>query len=49
MAADGDFLNFEITWEDVERVFSHLSGDPTVSSEVSTLFVEHQALTNKLS
>jgi hypothetical protein len=34
----GDFLNYDITWEDVERVFKQLHDDPVVSSEMHSLF-----------
>jgi hypothetical protein len=43
--AGGDFLNYGITWDDAERVFTELSGEPTVAQEASEVF----SLLNKMS
>jgi hypothetical protein len=43
--AGGDFLNYSITWDDAERVFTELSGDPTVAQETAEVF----SLLNKMS
>ena len=42
--AGGDFLNYDITWDDTERVFTELSNDKSVSREISELFALHQSL-----
>jgi hypothetical protein len=42
--AGGDFLNYDITWDDAERVFAELSHDGSVSSDVSGLFLLHESL-----
>jgi hypothetical protein len=41
----GDFLNYGITWDDAERVFTQLSGEPTVAQETLEVF----SLLNKMS
>jgi hypothetical protein len=41
----GDFLNYGITWDEAERVFTELSGEPTVAQETSEVF----SLLNKMS
>jgi hypothetical protein len=33
----GNFLNFDITWDDAERVFSELSSDPPVKEETENI------------
>jgi hypothetical protein len=38
VVAGGDFLNYDITWEDAERVLGALSRDGPLSSRVSDLF-----------
>jgi pimeloyl-ACP methyl ester carboxylesterase len=43
--AGGDFVNYGITWDDAERVFTELSGEPTVAQEASEVF----SLLNKMS
>jgi hypothetical protein len=43
--AGGGFLNYSITWDDAERVFTELSGDPTVAQETAEVF----SLLNKMS
>jgi hypothetical protein len=41
----GDFLNYGITWDDAEGVFTQLSGEPTVAQETLEVF----SLLNKMS
>ncbi|TKB64811.1 MAG: alpha/beta hydrolase [Nitrospira sp.] len=41
--AAGDFLNYEITWDDAERVFIKLSNEPSVSHEFSEVFALHKS------
>jgi hypothetical protein len=36
--AGGNFLNYSITWDEAERVFTQLSGGPTVAQETSEVF-----------
>ena len=36
--AGGNFLNYGITWDEAERVFTQLSGEPTVAHETSEVF-----------
>lgn len=40
----GDFLNYDITWDDAERVFLHLSGEAAISTAVAELFFLHRSL-----
>jgi len=47
--AGGDFLNYDITWDDAERVFVELSSNKPVSSEVADLFILHEKLIQDLS
>jgi hypothetical protein len=37
--AAGDFLNYGITWDDAERVFSELKNDPAIAQETATVSV----------
>jgi pimeloyl-ACP methyl ester carboxylesterase len=37
VTAQGDFLNYDITWDDAERVFTEVSGDPLVAKQTSAL------------
>jgi hypothetical protein len=46
--AGGNFLNYDITWSDAERVFTELSTDAVLSSELSRLFFVHEGLTQNL-
>jgi hypothetical protein len=39
-----DFLNYGITWEDAERVFTQLSAEAMISSDVFELFRFHASL-----
>ena len=48
IVAGGDFLNYSITWDEAERVFTLLSGEPTVSSEVAELFALHGRMSKEL-
>jgi hypothetical protein len=38
VVSGGNFLNYDITWEDSERVFAELSKEPSLSREFSNLF-----------
>lgn len=40
----GDFLNYDITWDDAERVFTQLSNEPAVAHHFSDLFARYQSL-----
>ena len=40
----GDFLNYGITWDEAEGVFTQLSSEAVVSSAASGLFLLHQHL-----
>ena len=44
----GDFLNYGITWEEVEQVFKQLNDDSEMSLEMSSLFQIHQGLCETL-
>lgn len=44
----GDFLNYDITWEDAERVFARLNDDSNLASEMSGLLQAHQRLCDTL-
>lgn len=44
----GEFLNYSITWDDAERVFTRLSIDQAVSSAVSELFRVHPELSERV-
>lgn len=46
--AGGDFLNYGITWDDAERVFTQLSAEAVVCSEVSGLFLSHKRLSQQM-
>lgn len=48
IVAGGNFLNYGITWDDAERVFTMLSGDEAISLAVSQLFVMHESLIQSL-
>lgn len=45
----GNFLNYGITWDDAERVFSQLSADTAISARVLGLFELHESLSQSLS
>jgi hypothetical protein len=47
--AGGNFLNYDITWDDAERVFTELSNEESVYFEVSELFAMHEGLNQALS
>jgi len=47
--AEGDFLNYSITWDEAERVFAELSCEESVSSGVAELFLLHERLIQDLS
>lgn len=47
--ARGDFLNYDITWDDAERVFTELFNEGSVSCDVSELFALHESLNQTLS
>jgi hypothetical protein len=44
----GDFLNYDITWEDAERVFQLLSADNEVATSMSGLLSAHGGFCEKL-
>jgi hypothetical protein len=44
IVSGGSFLNYDITWEDAERVFTELAGDAAVFSEISNLYALHTRL-----
>ena len=44
----GNFLNYEITWDDAEEAFARLSTEDGVSSEMAKLFVSHDQLSRDL-
>jgi hypothetical protein len=44
--ADGDFLNYSITWDDAERVFSELSRNQSVKDKFGELLASYQRLLN---
>ncbi len=46
--AGGNFLNYDITWDDAERVFGELLQDAALSSGVSSLFGLHKRLGDTL-
>jgi hypothetical protein len=48
VVAGGDFLNYDITWDDAERVYGALSRDGPLSSRVSDLFGLHKRLGDAL-
>jgi hypothetical protein len=48
VVARGDFLNYDITWDDAERVFGALSQDGPLSSRISDLFGLHKRLGDAL-
>lgn len=41
--AGGNFLNFDITWDDAERVFGELSSDKLISRRFADIFAEHES------
>lgn len=47
--AAGDFLNYDITWDDAERVFSQLSSEPPIPHEISELFALHKDMIDHVS
>jgi hypothetical protein len=40
--AGGNFLNYEITWDDAERVYNQLSGDPQITKRFSNTFSQYK-------
>jgi hypothetical protein len=44
----GDFLNYDITWEDAERVFKQLNDDAQLSSAMQGLFQTYERLCHAL-
>jgi hypothetical protein len=42
----GDFLNYSVTWEDAERVFTLLSGEAEPASTMSDILQIHQRLSD---
>lgn len=46
--SSGNFLNFDITWDDAENIFLQLQDNPSVSSIVAALFSNYSLLTEKL-
>jgi hypothetical protein len=44
IVSGGDFLNYDITWDDAERVFGELARDRAVKGEFTELFAMHQRL-----
>lgn len=44
----GDFLNYDITWDDAEKVFKELCNEPEISLEMSDLFRTHTTLCSGL-
>lgn len=47
--AGGNFLNYDITWDDAERVFTELSNEEPVYFEASELFTQLKGLNQALS
>lgn len=47
--AGGDFLNYDITWDDAERVFDELARFQAVRKEFADLFALHQRLVDGVS
>ena len=47
--AAGDFLNYEITWDDTERVFTQLFNDPQIRHEISGVLALHKGLIEEVS
>ncbi len=48
VVAGGNFLNYDITWDDAERVFLELSRDSALSSRMSGLLELHKRLGDSL-
>jgi len=44
----GDFLNYDITWDDAERVFNELSKKDDVRQRFAQFFAAHQRLINTI-
>jgi len=42
VSSGGNFLNFDITWDDAERVFGKLSADDSIKSRVGGLLSRHR-------
>lgn len=42
--AGGNFLNYDITWDDAERVFTQLSNEPAVAHDFSDVFARYKSL-----
>ena len=40
--AGGNFLNYDITWDDAERVYRELSSDQLIAKTLADLFAKHQ-------
>lgn len=45
----GDFLNYGITWDDVDRVYTILSNDQVVADQMSAVFRLHKTQVQVLS
>ena len=46
--AGGNFLNYDITWDEAERVFVEISGDRALSTQIADLFIMHGRLADSL-
>ena len=46
--AAGTFLNFDITWDDAERVYAELAADASISTAFSELFATHKKLVEQI-
>lgn len=44
IVSGGNFLNYDITWDDCERVFRELSADQSLTNTLSETFASHKAL-----
>ena len=49
VVAGGNFLNYGITWDDAERVFSELSSDPVTFQRFDSVLTVHQAFIEEVS
>jgi len=45
---EGDFLNYGITWDDAERVFTLLQSDNELIAQLQNFGTEHEALLRKV-
>jgi hypothetical protein len=47
--ASGDFLNYDITWDDAERVYRELWAEPSTAASAEALLKSHEALNQAVS